>query len=474
MPYLGAQSDRTIFGSGNRAAAEQRVRQIYINAAQRAGVPVVFPPNLQALVDRAMGNPAYGQQIRIHAENDFRAAQGAPGAPATPAPTPQPPLPATSPAIDYREYAPSWLSGALLDTFVDHWSRTGDAGLAMAAVRRTPAYEQTFPGNRRTDGSLRYDEQSYLATRDAFSAISSEYGLGPLDATMIRGLFEREVSAQQWASGIHTSFVTFTEPGSAPPTQLMAAFAQQFASSGSIVQALQHVRESAAYDQVFAGNRRADGSLRMSEQDYYSYVRDWRRTLAGYGLNPGLFESRGDLLATLEGEMSIDEMAARMQATSEGIEGNIEQVRAFYATNYGIDLSREAILASAIDPTVESDLLARRISASQVGGEAALAGFARSLERAERLAAAGLGQTQARSLYAEASRRVPTLDTLARRHFDPRGEIGVGGFEDASVFGDAATRQRIQRRLADEASSFSAAGGIARDQQGALAGLAQR
>lgn len=375
--------------------------------------------------------------------------------------------------LDYESFAPPWMSGPLLQEFVDQWAQTGDANLAMAAVRRSSHYDQYFVGNRREDGSLRYSENEYLSVRDAFHETAGEFGLGQLDKAKIEGLFRQDVSAQEFYRGVETAYSTFTEPGGDTPSGLMNAYVDSLVGTGSSVAALEAARSAPEYDSIFAGNRREDGSLRMGEQDYFAYKRGWQRTLVSYGLNPSLFEGAGRFVQAIENELSIEEVAGRLGAASDQIVGNIEQVREFYS-QYGVEMTDEAILGSFIDPTIGRDVLERRISASQVGGEAALQGFRRSLERAEEMARAGLTQQQARGLYAEAADRVPTLDVLAGRYNDARGAFGVEGYEDAQVLGDAGVRRRMERRLQDEASAFTGRSDTRRDQSGALVGLRQR
>ena len=39
----------------------------------------------------------------------------------------------------------------ILDLFASEWSRTGDPQVAIAEVRRSPAYDIAFPGNKRPE-----------------------------------------------------------------------------------------------------------------------------------------------------------------------------------------------------------------------------------------------------------------------------------------------------------------------------------
>lgn len=368
----------------------------------------------------------------------------------------------------------SWLPADLLDSYIEAWLQHGNADLAWGAVRNSSAYDRHFAGNRREDGSLRYSEQEYLSTREAFRSTINEFGVGGLDDSDIVALFEGDVSANEFFRAVETGFSTFTEPGSTqPPSGLLGQFVSSFIGGSSLPEALAAARQSSEYDAIFQGNRREDGSLRMAEQDYYAYTRDWNRVMASYGLNPEVMNSHNERVRTIEAEMSINELESRIRGVADGIEANIGQVQQAYAQFYGLEMSREAILASAIDPEVASDIFERRISAAQVGGEAALQGFARNVDRAENLSAAGLTQQAARQLYSDASRQLPGLDAAAERFRDPRGGFGVESFEDAGVFGDSRVQQRMNRRMDQEMAGFSPRGTVAMDDRG-LAGLRQR
>lgn len=71
-----------------------------------------------------------------------------------------------------------WLPPPLARIFADEWTESGNADLALAAVRAAPEYETYFPGNKRDDGSLFLDEQAYLATIEGYSRQFAEFGLG--------------------------------------------------------------------------------------------------------------------------------------------------------------------------------------------------------------------------------------------------------------------------------------------------------
>lgn len=57
----------------------------------------------------------------------------------------------------------------LFNIYYQAWIETGDANLALAAMRASPRYDEYFAGNRREDGTLRYDELTYNAIVEDFS-----------------------------------------------------------------------------------------------------------------------------------------------------------------------------------------------------------------------------------------------------------------------------------------------------------------
>jgi len=69
----------------------------------------------------------------------------------------------------YSLFMPSWMTETgLADVWQEAYIETGDATLAIETVRRDSAYDAYFPGNRRDDGSLRYDEATYFGIIESY------------------------------------------------------------------------------------------------------------------------------------------------------------------------------------------------------------------------------------------------------------------------------------------------------------------
>lgn len=257
------------------------------------------------------------------------------------------------------------------------------------------------------------------------------------------------------------------------PDELVQVFADAWAESGDQALALAQMRAHSSYDSYFPGIKREDGSLRMSEQEWFSTREAYARLFTEFGLNSDLFSSRFTEL--MEGSVSAAELAARLGAAYDQIITNIPQVREAFARFGGIDLTDAAIFAAFIDPDIGQAILNRQISVALVGGEAFARGFDINQGFAERLTFGGVDQFAARSFFADAEGRLPTLDELARRFRDPDSTFDVEELAEASIFGSAGQSRRLRRLLAAESSLFTEqTGKVATGSDLAVTGLSAR
>ena len=95
----------------------------------------------------------------------------------------------------------------ILDLFANEWARTGDPQVAIAEVRRSPAYEIAFPGNKRPDGTVKFDEVTYTGLKESYIGTLQEYGI-PRNTSVdlltdrFTGLIEGKVSAREFAQRV--------------------------------------------------------------------------------------------------------------------------------------------------------------------------------------------------------------------------------------------------------------------------------
>ena len=95
----------------------------------------------------------------------------------------------------------------VLELFAQEWARSGDPQVAISEVRRNPIYEIAFPGNKRRDGTVKFDEVTYTGLRESYIGTLQEYGI-PRNTSVdlltdrFTGLIEGEVSAREFAQRV--------------------------------------------------------------------------------------------------------------------------------------------------------------------------------------------------------------------------------------------------------------------------------
>ncbi len=105
-------------------------------------------------------------------------------------------------------YVPIWMRGTPLEQVsINAWVETGDVQMAREAVRADPAYGQFFPGNVREDGSIRYDEDTYLAITESYGDALLSVGVNPdLFSTRFGELIAGAVSPAEFASRVENVY----------------------------------------------------------------------------------------------------------------------------------------------------------------------------------------------------------------------------------------------------------------------------
>jgi hypothetical protein len=254
------------------------------------------------------------------------------------------------------------------------------------------------------------------------------------------------------------------------PPELALVFADAWIDTGDRELATATMQNSAQFDVYFPGIKRSDGSLRMTAIEYLGTVAGYEDVLMDVRVNPSFFASR--FAGLIAGDVSVNEFRSRVNAMEERILAREDELRETYASFYGLEMTTEALLASVLDPTIGAGLVERQISIAEIGGEAALAGFAVTQGVASRLQQAGYLQQSARELFQVAGGTVPQLGRAASRQAE--GSFGLNEFLESEAFADPQQRERLRRILAGEQSDFSEQAFVAADPFGRLTGLRQR
>ena len=260
------------------------------------------------------------------------------------------------------------------------------------------------------------------------------------------------------------------------PDAFINLFVSKWKDTGDAQQAISQTREDTAYDTIFPGNKNQRGQVRYDEVTYFAVKDSYIGTLAEYGIprNTSLNILEDRFTSLLENEVSANEFQQRVASVYRGIQENIPEVQNFYATNFGLDLDQQSIFLGALDPTVGEDIVSGKITAAQIGGEAARAGFTISFSEAERIQRSGLTQAEARRLFTSAETELPRIQELqGREGKEVTNQFTLQDFTEAAVFQSPEELQVIQRLEADEASRYSTTGSSAR-QNSRVTGLTQQ
>ncbi len=256
------------------------------------------------------------------------------------------------------------------------------------------------------------------------------------------------------------------------PRVLKDAWLEAWVNGATPKQALNAMRQHPEYDTYFPGNAIGNtGRYRLDEFDYYDTTVAYENVLASIDVNPRRFRHLfGDLI---ENEVSVDEFTDRAERAFEFVDSMERSVREYYAATYGIELTRQALVASFIDPGTGRAVLEKQIGISEIGGAAAQQNFDLDVALADRLYRAGVGEQQADEFFASAAEQLPVLGVLAQRHDDPDDDFDLREFSNAMIFGDPEQRRRIRRLLASERSLYSSRT-LFRGSEDAVSGLRRR
>ena len=233
-----------------------------------------------------------------------------------------------------------------------------------------------------------------------------------------------------------------------------------YVETGKMNVALASMRASEEYAKTFPGIAREDGSLRMTESEYYETIDVMKDTLRDYNLNPEVFQN--DIVSAIGGDVSAKEFAERLNFGYSQVVNNIPQVKEVYFREYGLDLSDEALFAMFISPDIADSVLQNQILVSSIIAEAETAGASITKQAATSFAQAGITQAQAREVFGQAVSIAPGLSDMTTTAI----ARGIAGLDPEAL-------ANIRRGQAIRTSASSPTTGAAQSQAGEVVGLTE-
>ena len=255
------------------------------------------------------------------------------------------------------------------------------------------------------------------------------------------------------------------------PPEALSTYLDLYFKIGTFSGAWVELRADPRYESWFPGNITEDGRPRYSEEMYANVVGQYDSIMEGVGLGDTLQHRYGEWIA---GDVTPSEAEGRIVPMYERIVSQSQQLKQWYAENYGIAMTDRALLLSALDPAVGEQILTKQISIAEIGGEGLESGFnvdevlaTRMFEEQE------MTRGEAESVFQRAESFVPVLSMLANRHGDPDDDFDLQEFVSADVFADPEQRRRMSRLLAQEKSLFTGGAQIefTLNRAGGLSGL---
>ena len=247
-----------------------------------------------------------------------------------------------------------------------------------------------------------------------------------------------------------------------------------------------------AYDQVVAGNspamvrqllweqpafkkrfkvifdRRTAGLPAISVDEVLDYERKARQLFQAAGLPPGFYDSPDDFYQFLVNDVSLSELNSRVEIARDFVYRSDPTVRAEMQRLYGLSEGQE--IAYVLDRTRALPIIQSQFLAAQNAGVARRSGYGQlTLTEAERLSALGIDPSRAeqgfgalvasRQLFGALPGMENSEDAITRDE-----QLG------AAFGGDAAARERLERRSESRVAAFKGGGGFVADREG-FAGL---
>jgi len=256
---------------------------------------------------------------------------------------------------------------------------------------------------------------------------------------------------------------------------------------GSATAATAAMREIPEYQTVFPGIVNTEtGAIRINESDYVAGFEQVKASLIGQGLGGYAKQKSREIYATMVGnQVSPSEYINRVQTVrsrifdrmDEGMKQNIVAAyNDYYSSELGesVTLDESSILALAIDPNLNTEILQKRLNASELGAiYTTEIGEDVSLERIQEFTQAGITLGGARTQFATAATTARLLGSMARRQ-NRNSTVGTASnVLEATLFKDEKLMDQIQAIEAQNRTGSSSATGAYTTQTGQVTGLTE-
>lgn len=213
----------------------------------------------------------------------------------------------------------------------------------------------------------------------------------------------------------------------------------------------------------FAGNqtRLKQGLPVLSPAEYLSTEESYKQVMIQAGLSPAVYKDTATLADLIAKDVSPTEVKQRVDAARTVIDNADPYVTLALQQQFG--LSKGDMILHVLDPKLASNVIAQKVQATQIAGEAARQGLGVDLQTSADLAAQGITQAQARAGYANIAQDLAGEQALASMYGANGAKVGQNlSAAEFGTAGAAQARTEIENLKQQEIGSFSGSAGASK------------
>ena len=203
----------------------------------------------------------------------------------------------------------------------------------------------------------------------------------------------------------------------------------------------------------------------LSPSEYLSVEAAYKDVMIQAGLPESVYKDTTALGKLIAQDVSPTEVQTRINAARAVIDNADPYITQTLQQQFG--LSKADMVLHVLDPQVASNVIAQKVQAAEIGGEAARQGVGIGTQTAGELAAQGVTQAQARAGFARIGQELPQEQKLASIYgFDTTkvpSNLIASTFETA---GAAQARTEIEDLFRKQIGSFSGSAGVGKGSLG--------
>jgi len=220
------------------------------------------------------------------------------------------------------------------------------------------------------------------------------------------------------------------------------------------------LRESDVYKQRFSANedRKKAGLAVLDPKTYLAVEDGYRQTLRSYGLTQ--FDNDAYVKQFIANDVSPTELSNRVATAVQRVQNASPDVMKTLTDYYGIP--QGDLVAYILDPKQQYINIERKVTASEIGAQAAKQGLQSDVAVSEALAAQGVTGAEAAKGYAAIGDILPTAQKLSDIYSGQAERYDQSAAEQ-ETFNSLASAQRKRQKLTSlEIGSFSGQSGASK------------